>query len=73
MIDNTASLLGEHADLMNQYGADSREVSEFVSLHQGNAEFVKLSRVSKDIWKAFRNKPKPRASWWKFWRRSDNR
>lgn len=50
---STTDLLAEHAALMNEHGADSAEVREYVIAHCYDAEFIELAEIARRLKVAF--------------------
>ncbi len=42
----TSVLLGNYADIMNQFGVDSSQAQEFLKVHSENKEFLKLAKLA---------------------------
>ena len=45
----TRHLLAAHAELMNQFGPDSKEVESFLNKHKDNESFCELAKLAKDL------------------------
>lgn len=45
----TAGLLEQYIDLVNQFGAESDQASEFAAAHAANSEFIELAAAAKQL------------------------
>jgi hypothetical protein len=45
----TNLLLSDHADLMHKFGPHAQQVTDFVTQHQDNKQFVELARIAHNL------------------------
>ncbi len=46
---DTATLLGEYAELINTYGVDDPRSKNFVEAHKNDREFLELAKVARNL------------------------
>lgn len=49
---NTREMLAEYAELLNEFGPDSREAQEYLNDRRFNSEFAELAELARKLKKA---------------------
>lgn len=51
-MDHTREMLGEYTELLNKFGPDSPEATEFLEERQFDSEFAELAELARKLKKA---------------------